>query len=471
MRDALKRLTGESLVYGLGQATGRAVQLLLVPVLTRALSRGAFGIGDLVTAYMQTAALVLVFGMDGALARFFYQEPDRAARVRMVSSSFAFRLATTLLATALIALFAAPLAGQLLGGGVYRKYLMLGAVTLPFTLLVMFANDVLRVTFQPWKFIVLNLAQTVLVALVSLWLVLGRRLGVAGVLYGRLAGDGLAALLGLVLIRHSLRAAFDRATLRRMLSYGLPLVPVAFAYGAIGSADRYVLQRARSLEEVATYAVAIKFFSVVSMAVAAFQLAYGPFAYARAHLPEAPRLFARVLSTFVAGASLAALAVGMLAPEALAVLVPASYRDAAFPAAWLAFAAVAQGAYTVVSIGIGLALRTPLLGFTAAVAALIAVVANVALVPAFGPAGAAVATTAGYTASAVLAYLAAQRVHPLPYAGARVAATWAGALAISLVVQRLAPPGVAGIALKLGVLAACGWLVVKGGLWKEPAGA
>jgi O-antigen/teichoic acid export membrane protein len=254
-----------------------------------------------------------------------------------------------------------------------------------------------------------------------------------------------------------------------MLSYGLPLVPVAFAYGAIGSADRYVLQRARSLEEVATYAVAIKFFAVVSMAVAAFQLAYGPFAYARAGSPEAPRLFARVLSTFVAAASLGALAVGMLAPEALAVLVPASYRDAAFPAAWLAFAAVAQGAYTVVSIGIGLALRTPLLGLTAAAAALVAVVANLALVPAFGPAGAAVATTAGYTASAVLAYLAAQRVHPLPYAGARVAATWAGALALSLLVQRLAPHGMPGIALKLGVLAACGWLVVKGGLWKEPA--
>ena len=36
-------------------------------------------------------------------------------------------------------------------------------LALPFTLLVLFANDVLRVTFQPWKFIVLNLCQTVTV--------------------------------------------------------------------------------------------------------------------------------------------------------------------------------------------------------------------------------------------------------------------------------------------------------------------
>ncbi len=469
MREAMKRLTGESLVYGLGQVGGRLVQLLLIPVLTRALSQGAFGVGELVIAYMQTAALVLVLGMDGALARFFYQEPDRAARVRMVSTSFAFRAAITLVIAVLMALFARPLAERLLGAAVYRKYLLIGGVTLPFTLAVMFANDVLRVTFQPWKFIALNIAQTVLIAGVSLWLVLGRHLGVAGVLYGRLAGDGLAALLGLVLIRHALRPRFDRATLARMLAYGLPLVPVAFAYGAITAADRYMLQRTRTLEEVATYAVAIKFFAVVSMAVAAFQLAYGPFAYARASSPEAPRLFARVLAAFMAVASLAALAVGLLAPEALRILVPPAYHDAAWPAVWLAFAAVAQGAYTVVSIGVGLALRTSLLGWTAGAAALVAIAANVALVPALGVRGAAIATTAGYATSALLAYVAAQRVHPLPYAGLRAAGVWAAGLALALAGQHFAPAGLAGVGSKLVLIALGAFLVVKLELWKEPA--
>jgi O-antigen/teichoic acid export membrane protein len=469
MREAMKRLTGESLVYGLGQVGGRAVQLLLVPVLTRALSQGAFGVGELVMAYLQTAAMVLVFGMDGALARFFYQEPDRAARVRMVSTSFAFRAVVTLAVAALIALFARPLAERLLGAAVYRKYLLIGGLTLPFTLAVMFANDVLRVTFQPWKFIALNIAQTALIAGVSLWLVLGRKLGVAGVLYGRLAGDGVSALLGLVLIRHALRPQFDRATLSRMLAYGLPLVPVAFAYGAITAADRYALQRTRTLEEVATYAVAIKFFAVVSMAVAAFQLAYGPFAYARASSPEAPRLFARVLATFMAAASLAALAVGLLAPEALRILVPPAYRDAAWPAVWLAFAAVAQGAYTVVSIGVGLALRTSLLGWTAGAAALVAIAANAALVPALGARGAAIATTAAYATSALLAYVAAQRVHPLPYAGGRAAGVWVGGLALALAGQRWAPPGLAGAGVKLGLIAVAAFLVLKLELWKEPA--
>jgi O-antigen/teichoic acid export membrane protein len=467
MREAMKRLTADSMVYGLGQVGGRAVQLLLVPILTRALSQGAFGVSELVIAYSQTALLVLVLGMDGALGRFFYQEPDRESRIRMVSTSLAFRLATGGLAAILLAAFAAPLSRQLIGGDVYAKYFTLGAATLPFTLLVLFCNDVLRVTFQPWKFIVLNITQTALVASLSLWMVLSLKAGVVGVLYGRLAGDALSAALGLALIRHTVRPRFSRAALRRMLGYGVPLVPALFAFGAIASVDRYVLQRTRSLEELAVYAVATKFFTIVTIAASAFQLAYGPFAYARAQTPEAPRLFARVLAAYVSLASLGAMVVGMLAPEALAILVPPTYRGAALPALWLAFAAVALGVYTVTSVGIGLALKTPLLSLCAGGAALVAIGAHWVLTPRFGAPGAGVATFLGYGVSAVLTYRVAQRVHPLPYRGARLAVLFTLACGIALAAQRLSPAGLAGLAIKLAAALGFILLCVRLGVWTE----
>lgn len=466
IRESLRRLTGESLVYGLGQVSGRAVQLLLVPVLTRVLRPDVYAVSELVMAYSQTALLVLVFGMDASLARFFYQEPDREARIRMVSSSLAFRLVTGTAVALALALLAGPLSGRLLAGEAYRKYVLIGAVTLPFTLLTLFSNDVLRVTFQPWKFIALNLAQTLLVGGFSLWLVLGRGLGVAGVLYGKLAGDSVTALLGMVLVRHALAPRFSRATLRRMLAYGLPLVPVAFAYGVITAADRYTLQRFCPLSEVGVYSVAVKFFAVVTMVVSAFQLAFGPFAFARAQSPEAPRLYARVLSAFVAVASLGALAVGAFAPEALRVLVPPAYRGAALPAVWLAFAAVAQGAYYIAALGVNLSLKTPLLGWSAGGAAVAAVLANLLLTPRLGAPGAAAATFVGYSTSAALAYVVSQRVHRLPFHGARAALWFALALALALAAQRWAPAGATGAAVKAGVVLAYAALAARW-LWSE----
>ena len=226
VRDSLKRLSGDSLVYGLGQVGGKAVNLLLVPVLTRVLVPQQYGVADLVIAYSASALLVLVFGMDSALARFFYEQPDRETRVRMTSSSFVWRLLTGGTVALLAAIFAGPIAARLLGGAVYAKYLRLGACAVPFTLLALFANDVLRVTFQPWKFITLNVSQTVLVGGLTIYFVLGRHLGVAGVLYGKLFGDALAALLGVVLCRHPLTPRFSRTLLKQMLKFGLPLVPV-----------------------------------------------------------------------------------------------------------------------------------------------------------------------------------------------------------------------------------------------------
>jgi len=464
MKDGLKKLSGESLVYGIGQVSGRAVQVLLVPILTRALVPGEYAISELAMAYSQTALLLLVMGMDGALARFFYHEPDRAARVRMVSSSLLFRLATGVTVALLVALAAKPLAAALMGGAAYEKYLRVAALTLPFTLLVMFGNDVLRVTFQPWKFISLNLVNTLVVTGLSLWFVLHEHRGVIGVLYGRLLGDTATALFALILTRHAIRPAFDRAILRRMLAYGLPSVPAAIAYGLITSLDRFMLQRTRSLEEVAVYGIAVKFFAVVTMGVSAFQLAYGPFAFARAKEPGAPRLFARVFASYVGVASFGALVVGLLAPEILHALVPASYAGAGAPALWLAFAAVAQGAYTVASVGIGLALATPLLGWCAGGAALIGALAQWQLTPRFGPVGAGAATFCGYLASAVFTYLVAQRVHPLPYRGGRLAALGVGALILGIVGQRFGA-GPTGLLLRIGVVLGFGLVAALLRVW------
>jgi Na+-driven multidrug efflux pump len=88
----------------------------------------------------------------------------------------------------LLALVVVPAAAPLLAGVAYRKYLTIGALTLPFTLLTLFSNDVLRVTFQPRKFVALNLFQTVSVGTLSLVFVVGQQLGVVGVLYGKLGG-------------------------------------------------------------------------------------------------------------------------------------------------------------------------------------------------------------------------------------------------------------------------------------------
>jgi O-antigen/teichoic acid export membrane protein len=470
MRDALRQLRSDAIIYGTGQALGRGVQFLLVPILTRLLTPDVYGVSDLVLAYSQFVVLALVFGTDSALVRFFYQEPDRDARRRMISASLLFRVALALAASLLFTLLSGAIAHQFLGSGVYWKYVAIGAWTLPCSLLVLFGNDVLRVTFQPVKFVALNITQAVVTFAVSLWLVKYRALGVAGILYGKLAGDACAAVLALVLIRLNITRRPNFSALGRMLRFGVPLVPAALAYGVISASDRYWLQHGRSLAEVGVYAVAVKFFSLLMLGVQAFSLAFFPLAHSRARDETAPKFYALVMARYLTLTSLVALAAGLFAPEALAVLVPQAYREAARPALLPGFAAVAYGAYYVSCLGVQFEEQTHLLIWTGVIGAAMSWIANMILTPRLGPFGAALSTLAGNVALAASTYLVSQRVHPLPYRGARLSALFTLAVALGLAGQRWIGAGPMGAALKLGILLlfliACAAL----GVWREAGG-
>jgi len=457
MKAHLKKLTSESIVYGFGAALSRGMQMLLVPVFTRVFAPDAYGVVDLLGLVGALSSLLVVMGTDAALARFFYEAADAEARRTMVSTSAVWRAGVCLAAAAALALAAPLLSTFVFGSPDYAKYVRVTALTVPFTAFFLFQNDVLRVTFQPWKFILLNVVNTALVGGFSILFVVVWKTGVIGVLYGKLVGDAITVTLGFVLVRHQLRRRFDRTLLVRMLAYGAPLLPVAAAYGALQYADRWTLSRFAGLEAVGVYAVAAKIGAALTLAVTAFQMAWGPFAFARAREEAAPRLFARVLTLFVAVASGLALLFGLIAPEVLAVVVPPVYRSAAFPGALLCFAAVAYGAFYIAALGANLALRNDLVAWTSLIAAAVAVGLDLALVRPLGSLGVAIGTTGGYALSTVLLYALAQRVHPLPFRGLRALMLFLGGLGSLAAARVLAPgaweAGAAGGAIPVSTLA------------------
>jgi O-antigen/teichoic acid export membrane protein len=422
VREQLRKLTGESVVYGLGTAAGRGLQMLLVPVFTRVFAPEAYGVIDLLGLVGSIAALLVVMGTDAALARFFYDAADSEARRVMISSSALWRVGVCSVVALTLWMLAPAFSVFLLGSGDYAKYVRLTALAIPFTAFFMFQNDVLRVTFQPWKFISLNLVNTILVGGLSILFVVVWKKGVAGVLYGRLFGDAITAAFGFVLIRLQLVPRFDRIVLRRMLAYGAPLIPVAIAYWVMQYADRWTLAHFRDLATVGIYAVAVKMGAAMMLVVSAFHLAWGPFAFARARDPGAARLFSRVLTLYVAVAATFALLLGLFAAEALGVLVPGAYARAALPGGLLCFAAVAHGAYYIVALGANLSFRTDLLAWTSLVAAAVNVALNFLLVQAIGIRGVSTATLVGFALSTALLYTLAQKVHPIPFRGLRASA-------------------------------------------------
>jgi O-antigen/teichoic acid export membrane protein len=418
-QGTLAKLTKESIVYGLGQAVGRGLQMLLVPLFTRVFSPAEYGVIDILALVTLIAAFLIVMGTDAALARFFYEPGDEIERISLVSTLALWRLGLSLTIAALLWLCAPVLSNLILASPDYVKYVRISALSLPFTVFIFFQNDVLRVTFQPWKFITLNVLDTLFVASLSILFVVVWHRQVSGVLYARLAGDALAAGLGFFLIRHTLAPRFRRDMLRRAVIYGLPLVPASVAFWAISYADRWFLVRYTDLSAVGVYAVAVKLGTLMLLLITAFQNAWGPFAYAHARDLHAGRLFARVLTLYLACAGGLALLIGFVAPEVLGWVVPEAYRGATVPGTLLAFGVVAYGGYSIAGLGANLALRTEFQAWSALSAAVVTVVLAALLVTPLRLVGVAFATLAGFTSSAILLYVFSQRVHYVPHRGLR----------------------------------------------------
>jgi len=467
----LRKLTDQSLVYGVGQAAARALQMVLVPIFTRQFTPAEYGVVDVIPLVTWFATFLVVMGTDAAIARLFYEPVDAAERRTLVSTLAAWRFGVAVLVALVLSVFAPVVSRTILQSPDYAKYIRISAWSLPCAVFVVFETDVLRLTFQPWKFFLLNVLQTVGVASLSILFVVGLHREVAGVLYGRLLGDAIAAVVGLVLIRHLIVPRFDRAVLAGALRFGLPLLPAGIAFWGISYADRWFLLRFTDLAGVGVYAVALKLGTLMMFGTSAFQLAWGPFAYAHEHDPDAKSLFARVLTLYTAVASGLALLLGLFAPELLAWLVPRSYEGAAVPGALLVFGVVAFGGYTVAGLGTNLARRTINQSIAALAASLVTVALAWALVVPLRLVGVALATLLGFTSSTVILYVLSQRAYPIPYRGLRAlflfvlaVSLWAASTYAAHVLEPL--PGVLVRLAALAVYAALAALLSR----KRPAG-
>src|SRR2546422_3347440 len=92
LRGRLRFLFSDCMLYGGAAAISRFTSLLTFPLLTRWYSVEEYGLLDAVIVLTNLLTLLLVFGQDSALARYFYEYEDTPVRRQVASQSLAIQL-------------------------------------------------------------------------------------------------------------------------------------------------------------------------------------------------------------------------------------------------------------------------------------------------------------------------------------------------------------------------------------------
>ena len=100
---AIKRLAGQTAIYGIPSILGRILGYLLVPLYTRIFAPGEYGTVNVFYSYASLLMVILTYGMETAFFRYNEQESDKE---KVFSTGMISLLVTSVLFLSLVSFYA-----------------------------------------------------------------------------------------------------------------------------------------------------------------------------------------------------------------------------------------------------------------------------------------------------------------------------------------------------------------------------
>jgi O-antigen/teichoic acid export membrane protein len=418
MFERFLTLGRQSVVYGLGGAALQVVGLVTLPIFTRVFSTGQFGVLETTIAAFSALLTLADLGLMSAAQRSYYdyddhQEPQRRSAL---STGLTSMLLLAVVVGTVTVIFAGPISTWQFKTARYADLVRIVAISVPVSVFATFFREVMRLKLRPWAYTLSAIIGSIGSAAFGITAVLAFNAGLKGVLFGMLAGNALAAAFGFLVVRRDVIGQFSRPELRRMMAYGLPLVPASVALWGVSVLDRVLLTKIAGTAESGQYAVANRFSSLLMFAVTAFALAFGPFQLTlwRDDPELEKQVRGRVLTYLTVGLVGLGVVLSLFSREVADIVAPKEGR--AYEAVGLLAMSVAVfGVSSVALFGITITRRTGYIAIYTVLAVVLNAVLNLVLIPPIGMVGSALATLAAYALLAALYYWRAQVLYPTPY--------------------------------------------------------
>lgn len=458
MLHQLKTLIAQSMTYGLGDLLTKAIAFLLIPVYTRYLSAGDYGILGVASAITAVLGIIYPLGLQAAAMRFYYDAPGDAEQRDLLGT---LALVVLLIGFALAAILTTTPLGPALFGAVVRDipfdpYIVILLWTAFFASASAVPLVIFRVQERPRRYVAYTAGGFLLTTAAILYFVVGQRAGALGNLRGVLMASGIMALLYVLATFRHANLTFRRDWLRKSLVYSLPIVPHLLAHWALTLSDRSVLNQFVPLDRVGIYTLGYQMSIALALVSQALNNAWMPFFYRLAGEENAQPRLARFFTYYLGIMTFTALGLALLGGDIIRVVANPEYHEAARLVPVITLAYLAQSFYYPAVFALFYQQKTKYLPLITGSAAALNIGMNVALIPRWGIDAAAWNKVMAYVVLAAATYIAGQRVYPMAWEQGRLAKLLAASGVLFAISHLLLQPlGLwPRVALRLGLLAA-----------------
>ncbi len=426
MRTQLRRLTGDSAIYGISTVLGRFLNFLLVPFYTNVFVAADYGIVTVVYTVVAFLNVVYALGLEQAYMRFTEGHPDYDRR-DIFSTPLWTIAGAGLVFSGVVILLAAPIASALDIPPAWEIIVPLAAATLFVDAINVIPFAALRMRHKPARFAVIRFTSIALNVGLNLWFVLGFGMSIVSVFSAGLIASLASTLMLAPDILRDLAPRWRAHVLEPMMRLGLPTLPAGLALMVVQVLDRLLMQMLVDTRTAGIYGANYRLGILMMLFVTMFQFAWQPFSLQQSSKPGSERLFARVLTYFTLVAVFVWLLLSLTIDDLATVplwhgraLLGREYWEGLSIVPVVLAGYIFTGVSVIVNAGLLIRKRTGAMAVVTAVGAGVNVVSNLLLIPRLGMMGGAISTLAAYAVMALLYWQQTRTIHPVPYEGMRL---------------------------------------------------
>ncbi len=419
----LKKLAGETVLYGLGSIIPRFLNFLLVRLHTDVFYPEEYGILSKILAYVAVFNVIYMFGMETAYFRYATKPGADEKRVfNLAQSAVVF---ISLVLSVLLILNANELADVLDISG--HSNLIIWFV------IIMFIDAVVAIPFARLR-LQKKATQFAIGKILNVLILIGLNIYFLKVAYDLSVGIAYIVIANLVANAFYLlffwrtllswRPAIDREISPAMLSYAYPIMITGLAGMTSEMFSRQTLDwwlppnfypGQSSKYALGIFSACYKLSVLMGLAIQAFRYAAEPFFFSNASDKQSPLLFARVNHYFVIVCCILLLAVGTNLDILKYFLGDSKYWPGLPVVPILLVGYLFQGIYYNFTVWFKLTDKTHYATIITVAGAIITIVANYVLIPIAGYMGSSWATLLCYLSMAAICYALGQKFYPIPY--------------------------------------------------------
>jgi O-antigen/teichoic acid export membrane protein len=174
-----------------------------------------------------------------------------------------------------------------------------------------------RAVNKPANYVVIVFVEVLINLSLNIYLVAYQKMGLEGILLSNVISSLAKFILSSPVLWRLFRFQWDLQIWKDILKYGLPTVPAVFFLILISVSDRFLLKHYLGPGAVGLYASGYKIGVVMALLITAFRFAWQPFYLSKGEDPDAPYLFSRIFTLFVAVTGFIYLGVSLVLVELL----------------------------------------------------------------------------------------------------------------------------------------------------------